>query len=187
MALKEILDRIKSKLPADAGEEINTLLADARREADTVLDDLRSANSESKSRKDKLRDQQNEIDTLKSDLEKFKVSSDSPEFKAMQKKASEYDALLEKQNAEAITEWTERAKVFALPETDPKRKKADAIKADFQFPEQMTPEVAKENLKAFKLAEKTGYFETPESRGTDYGHGSGGNPSPDQFKFFTEK
>jgi hypothetical protein len=51
MAIKEILDRIKNTLGADASAEITALLADAKREADDILDSNASANKESASRK----------------------------------------------------------------------------------------------------------------------------------------
>ena len=51
MALKEILDKIKDKLGADAPAEVSALLADATREVTDILDTLSSANRESASRK----------------------------------------------------------------------------------------------------------------------------------------
>ena len=51
MPIKEILDRIKSILGADAPAEISALIADAVREAQDILDSLSAANKESASRK----------------------------------------------------------------------------------------------------------------------------------------
>ena len=178
MAIKEILDRIKTKLPADAGEEINALLADARREADTILDDLKSANSESKSRKDKLRELQSEIETLKTEAETLKSKQNTDEFKALQAKASEYDKLIADKNETLIKTWNEKSKVFALPETDPLSKKAAAVKGDFQFPETITPEIAEHNLKQFSLLEKTSYFQTDSGKPADYPHSNPGGAMP---------
>ena len=189
MAIKEILDRIKTKLPADAGEEINALLADARREADTILDDLKSANSESKSRKDKLRELQSEIETLKTEADTLKSKQNTDEFKALQKKASDYDALIEKQNTELVKTWQEKQKLFEVKETDPRKAKIDAIRGDFQFleGEQLTPDIARANLDRLSLVEKTGVFEVQKQNGTDYKHGTDPNNQPAGFKFFQEK
>ena len=68
MALKEILDKIQANLPADAGAELTSLLADAKREANTVLADLSAANNESKGRREKLTEMVSEIDALKAKL-----------------------------------------------------------------------------------------------------------------------
>jgi len=48
MAIKTILDKIKNNLGADASAELNSLIADAIREAEDMTDSLASVNKESK-------------------------------------------------------------------------------------------------------------------------------------------
>ena len=47
MAIKQILDKIKGTLRADASAELSSLIADAIREADDMTDSLASVNKES--------------------------------------------------------------------------------------------------------------------------------------------
>ena len=65
MALKEILDKIRSQLGADAPAEVSALLADATREVTDILDTLSSANRESASRKTKIRELEKELEIEK--------------------------------------------------------------------------------------------------------------------------
>jgi len=57
-----------NSLPADAGNDILSLLADAKREANIVLADLSAANNESKERRLKLAEMSSQIDALNAKL-----------------------------------------------------------------------------------------------------------------------
>ena len=71
MAIKEILDKIRSQLGADAPAEVSALLADATREVTDILDTLSSANRESASRKAKIRELEKELEIEKEKIEKI--------------------------------------------------------------------------------------------------------------------
>ena len=72
MAIKEILDKIKTVLGADAPAEAIALLADANREATDILDSLSSANKESAQRKAKIRELEASLADANAEAEKAK-------------------------------------------------------------------------------------------------------------------
>jgi tRNA nucleotidyltransferase/poly(A) polymerase len=176
MALKEILDKIQSKLPADAGDEITSLIADAKREATTVLSDLASANSESKSRREKLSELQAKYDDLESEKAKLTSPEQKAELERLRKIATDHETLIRTQQEQVINTWNEKAKMFNLPDTDKRKPKVEQIKTRFVFPEgdqKLTHEQAQKNLELYEAIALTGIFDgaTPVDTG-------GGNPKP---------
>lgn len=177
MALKEILDKIQATLPADAGAELTSLLADAKREATSILADISAANAESKERRIRLNEATAELDTVKGKL--ADATKPNPELDSLKKKASEYDAMLEKRNAESISRWQEKQKVLTsitASDTDKRKDKIAALLADFTIPaegETLTPDMAEANLRTYGLLEKAGAFETPQDTGTPFQRKSG--------------
>ena len=93
MAIKEILDKIKDKLGADAPAEVSALLADATREVTDILDTLSSANRESASRKAKIRELEKELEIEKEKTEKMNDPEKQKEFEQIKAKAEQYDQL----------------------------------------------------------------------------------------------
>lgn len=188
MALKEILDKIMAKLPADAGDEINALLADAKREAATVLADLSSANAESKSRREKLEALKSEIEAVKAELEAEKVKANDPELDKLRKKASDYDTLQSERNAKIVKEWQEKFTALDAISKSPTDKRKDKVKdllADFQIPaegQEITPEIADANLKLYRVAEKAGGLAEPSEPGTGFQRKSGTDIEKPTFK-----
>ena len=173
MALKEILDKIQAQLPADAGTDIIALIADAKREASTVLADLSSANSESKSRREKL----SEKDAKIAELEQQIAQATSPEAKAEIERLKKIEAkhleTIAAADAQLKTKWAEIAKVLTVDKTDKRHEKVSKIKDRFKLPQNETDELTideiKANLERYDLLESTGYF-TAETKPV------GGNP-----------
>ena len=180
MAIKEILDKIQATLPADAGAELSALLADARREANTILADISAANAESKERRIKLNEANAELDAVKAQL--ADATKPNAELDSLKKKASEYDSMIEKRNAEALARWQEKQKSLldiTASDTDKRKDKIAALMADFTIPaegETLTPDVAEANLRTYSLLEKAGAFETPQDTGTPFQRKSGTPP-----------
>ena len=103
MAIKEILDKIRSQLGADAPAEVSALLADATREVTDILDTLSSANRESASRKTKIRELEKELEIEKEKTEK--MNEKQKEFEQFKSKAEQYDQYLANQNQEIPSSW----------------------------------------------------------------------------------
>jgi hypothetical protein len=176
MALKEILDKIQSALPADADSSLTSLLADAKREATVVLSDLSSANKEAQKYREELKAEKLTVETVKADLDK--LSAPDAEIQRLKKIESEYLAKVQADNEAVKNTWLEKAKTLAVDKTSKLYEKAEKVKADFKGldkPEELTIDDIKANLERFSLLEKTGYFAEPTTdtggnapnRGTD--------------------
>ena len=114
MPIKEILDRIKSTLGADAPAEISALIADAVREAQDILDSLSAANKESASRKAKIRELESELEAKNSELEKASSSNTKAELERLKKIEEEYLKRKQEEEEKLIRTWQEKAKVFEV-------------------------------------------------------------------------
>ena len=182
MALKEILDKITNSLPADAGNDILSLLADAKREANTVLADLSAANNESKERRLKLGEMSSQIDALNAKL---------AEFDSIKEKAAKYDELLQSKKTETLNLWKakhqELQKILSS-DTDKRKDKIAALMPDFSIPaegEELDADTAAQNLKLYSVLEKAGVFADPADTKTDFQRKSnpGGGESKEPYTF----
>lgn len=172
MALKEILDRIQANLPADAGNELTSLMADAKREANTVLAALSAANNESKGYREKLTEMTSEIDTLKAQL--ADATKANPEIDSLKDKAKRFDEMMQKQETETVAQWKERhaelQKIIST-DTDKRKDKVSKLMADFIMPaegEEYTAEMAAANNRLYSVLEKAGAFAEPAESKTDF-------------------
>ena len=170
MAIKETLQAIASKLTEEQSE-LKAQIAGAIREVDTVLDDLKAANAESKTRKEKIREMQAELDSTKADLDKANGQDHKAELERLKAIETKYNA----QQAEAETklknQWAEKAKVFSGDKTSKLFEKAEKVKSRFILPtegSELTIDQINKNLEAFTLLEETGYF-TAETTNTGGG------------------
>ena len=193
MAIKEILDRIKNALGADAPAEISALLADAKREADDILDSNASANKESASRKAKIRDLESELDRLKDEVGK----STSPEAKAELERLRKIEAQHLSAQAEADAKlkaaWAEKSKTLSVDKTSKLHDKVQKVAGRFLTPsegQELTIDQIKHNLDTYELLESTQYFttETQETGGRPpANHADNGNNPEPAFKFEFKK
>lgn len=183
MALKEILDKIMNSLPADAGNDILSLLADAKREANIVLADLSAANNESKERRLKLAEMSSQIDALNAKL--ADATKADPELDSIKEKAAKYDELLQSKKTETLNLWKakhqELQKILSS-DTDKRKDKIAALMPDFSIPaegEELDADTAAQNLKLYSVLEKAGVFADPADTKTDFQRKSnpgGGEP-----------
>lgn len=161
MPIKEILDRIKSTLGADAPAEISALIADAVREAQDILDSLSAANKESASRKAKIRELETELEAKNSELEKASSSNTKAELERLKKIEAEYLQHKQEEEQKLIQAWQEKAKIFEVKDTDPLYETVSKIKDKFVLDGDITPEIAQKNLAAMQLLETAGVFNPP--------------------------
>jgi len=163
MAILDTLRKIADLLPEDSGEA-KALLADARREAKTIVDELHDANAESKSRKETIRQ-------LKSDLESKEdfahtESKLKAEIESLRKVKAEYDAFKKAEDEKIVNMWLEKAKVFDVDKTDKRFDKLQSLRPKFHFAEgdnQVTVEQAKGNLEKLELLELSGALVIPDT------------------------
>ena len=170
MAIKETLQAIASKLTEEQSE-LKAQIAGAIREVDTVLDDLKAANSESRSRKEKIREMQAEIDSTKADLEKASGNDYKAEIERLKKIEAQYQAIQTETETKIKNQWAEKAKIFAGDKSSKLFEKAEKVKSRFILPtegSELTIDQINKNLEAFSLLEETGYF-TAETTNTGGG------------------
>ena len=164
MAIKEILDKIKDKLGADAPAEVSALLADAAREATDILDTLSSANRESASRKTKIRELEKELEIEKDKTEK--MTEKQKEFEQFKSKAEQYDQYLAKQNQEIISSWkAANEKLASIKETDKRYERVKPVLTKFKKAEEgkeLSAADAKYNLDLYDIMVSTGVLSDEE-------------------------
>ena len=164
MAIKEILDKIKSQLGADAPAEVSALLADATREVTDILDTLSSANRESASRKAKIRELEKELEIEKEKTEK--MTEKQKEFEQIKSKAEQYDQYLAKQNQEIISSWkAANEKLASIKETDKRYERIKPVLAKFKKAEEgkeLSAADAKYNLDLYEIMVSTGVLSDEE-------------------------
>ena len=166
MAIKEILDKIKDKLGADAPAEVSALLADATREATDILDTLSSANRESASRKAKIRELEKELEIEKDKTEKMNDPEKQKEFEQFKSKAEQYDQYLAKQNQEIISSWkAANEKLASIKETDKRYERVKPVLAKLKKAEEgkeLSAADAKYNLDLYDIMVSSGILSDEE-------------------------
>jgi len=164
MAIKEILDKIKDKLGADAPAEVSALLADATREATDILDTLSSANRESASRKTKIRELEKELEIEKEKTEK--MTEKQKEFEQFKSKAEQYDQYLANQNQEIISSWkAANEKLASIKETDKRYERVKTVLGKLKKAEEgkeLSVADAKYNLDLYDIMVSTGVLSDEE-------------------------
>ena len=163
MAILDTLRKIADLLPEDSGEA-KALLADARREAKTIVDELHDANAESKSRKETIRQLKSELES-KEDFTQTE-SKLKAEIEQLKKVKAEFDALREAEDKKIVNTWMEKAKVFEIPDTDKRHATIQSLRPKFHFAEgdnQVSVEQAKANLEKLELLELSGALVIPDT------------------------
>lgn len=163
MAITDLLNKLANLLPEDSGEA-KALLADAKREAQTIIDDLKSANGESKARKELIRELKAELES-KEDFTHTE-SKLKAEIESLRKVKAEYDAFRKAEDEKIVNMWLEKAKVFDVPETDKRHATIQSLRPKFHFAEgdnQVTVEQAKANLEKLELLELSGALVIPDT------------------------
>lgn len=187
MAITDLLNKLANLLPEDSGEA-KALLADAKREAQTIIDDLKSANGESKARKEQIRELKAELESK----EDFTATESKlkAEIERLCKVEAEYQDYLKAEDIKVVNAWTEKAKVFEVQEHDKRYERIQAVKADFAWAAEgktLTAAEAKSNLEKLGLLEKAGAFampetQTPNTRPPDSERAKLANPFAGKFK-----
>jgi len=162
MAIKELLQAIAAKLPEEMAAE-KAQIAGAIREVDSIYDDLKSANAESKSRKEKIRELQSELENKAdfSETEK-KLKAEIERLKTVE---TEYNTVKTAEQQKIVNTWKEKSKVFEVEKTAKNFDKISKLKEKFAFPEgDIDFETASKNLEKYELLESAGAFEVADTK-----------------------
>jgi glycerol-3-phosphate cytidylyltransferase-like family protein len=161
MAVRDLIKKVRTALPADALELVADTLAAMDREAVTMESALKGANSSDAERRIALRDKDKEIQRLNDQIAELDgLKSQITELEGFKKK---YDEVVETQNAQVIGKWKDVSSVFDVKETDPNFEKYNRVKSDFVLTDDITPEQAKQNLKTYEIYQKAGFFGSHET------------------------
>lgn len=187
MAITDTLRKIADLLPEESGEA-KALLAEAKREVNSLYDDLKSANSESAKRKEVIRELKSELEG-KADFGETENKLKA-EIERLCKVEAEYQDYLKAEDIKVVNSWTEKAKVFEVQEHDKRYERIQAVKADFAWAAEgktLTAAEAKSNLEKLGLLEKAGAFampetQTPNTRPPDSERAKLANPFAGKFK-----
>ena len=164
MAIKQILDKIKGHIGADASAELSSLIADAIREADDMTDSLASVNKESKSRKEKIREMEAQLESLNEKLANNDPSKHQAEIERLKQIEGKYNEVLTSQESELRQKWQEYAKVFNVEKTDKRYEIVTSVKDQFKFADadkELPIEHVKANLASYELLQKAKAFDAP--------------------------
>lgn len=162
MAIKESLQAIAAKLTEEQSE-LKAQIAGVIREVDNVFDDLKSANAESKQRKEKIRELQSELDG-KSDFTETEKRLKA-EIERLKKVETEYATVKTAEQGKVIAKWSEKAKAFDVDKTHKSFDKLTKLKEKFTFPDGETDfETASRNLEKYELLESAGAFDVADTR-----------------------
>jgi len=181
MAIKDILKQIADKLGTDS-PEVSSLLAAANREADNIIDDLKSANAESKQRKEKIRELQSELDG-KGDFTETEKQLKA-EIERLKKIETEYATVKTAEQKKVIDKWSEKAKAFDVDKTHKSFDKLTKLKEKFAFPDgEIDFETASKNLEKYELLESAGAFDVADTRTPNDKAPNPNSPTPDSNPF----
>ena len=165
MAIKEILDRIKTALGADASAELTALLADANREATDILDTLSSANRESASRKAKIRELESELEAKRSEMEA--APDRKKEIDALKAKADQYDALVANEQKKVLASWQDaKSKLDAIKDSDKRYSRVSAVNGKFKTAAEgaeLDADAARYNLDIYETLLAAGGLDEPQA------------------------
>lgn len=180
MAIKEILAKIKTILGADAPAETISLLAEADREANDILESLSAANKESAGRKAKIRELESELNETKAKAESVNDPKAQEELKRLKDIETQFQQLQTEAEKKIRDQWADKSKVLSVDKSSKIFDKIEKVKGRFVFPEanaDLPIDVVKRNLETYELLETTGYFTADTSYAG--GRAPGTNPKTD--------
>lgn len=161
MRIKDIIAQVRAKISSEELEKVNGLLSEIARAEDDILADRSAANNESKSRKEKIRELESNIEELNSKLEA--ASKQIAEFDNEKKELIEYKTKWESEKTERekvnLEKWNNIKAKFDIKETDPGFDKISKLKTYYHFGDELTPKQIEENLKLAKRDEDLGLFQ----------------------------
>jgi len=174
--IKDVIAQIRAKLSDEELSKVSGLLSQVEREGDDLGSDLSAANHESKTRKEKIRELQSQIDGSGDLSEKHKTEVDK--LKAEIKEYRGYKTELETFKAKELESFGKQfddiVKQLTVEETDPKFKQYKTVLNKFKLAEEgktLTADEIKSNLDIYNLAKEFGGLDFEDNNFDD-----GANP-----------
>ena len=162
MAIKELIDQVRSQISSEDSEKVGILLEQIKNEASDLQSSKAAVDTESKNRRIKLRELESEIEGLKIERDDFKTKydsfDDSPLKQRLQELESKYSSSLQTQVRSFQT-------FFDSVKDHPKFEKA---KSRFKIPEgdngaldfsKLAPEDIEHNISVQNDLQQLEYFE----------------------------
>jgi len=180
MEIKDIIAQVRAKLPAEGiPAEVGSLLSDVIRRGDELLSDRSAANNESKTRKEKIRELESNIETLNTEITTAKT-----ELETEKKNSEELTGFKTKWEADKTardeknkTQWDETAKLFDLPETDERSAQMIKLKQYYKMGDKITPEDIAFNIAKSKEHQDLGLYKVNKAEPPENPKGKGGDGS----------
>ncbi len=174
--LKDLIAKLRTKLNDSEDSEIRQTLSSLERESNDVLESLKTANAESKSRKLTIRELEAKLDDNSNSSETFqkKLKERDLKIKELETIKSQWDSHQENIKISNRKAWEEKAKRFIVEETNPNKAKIDLIRDRFKFgtdEEKLTDEDISKNLKNLEPYEAINYFQNSKD-GTNFNNGN---------------
>ena len=179
MEIKDIIAQVRAKLPAEAPAEITTLLSDIVRRGDELLSDRSSANNESKTRKEKIRELEATIETNKTEARTAKEAADvwAKEKEELGTYKEKWEASRTKADEANKAKWETIKAKFDVKETEPEFDAIAKIKKYYVLTDELTPVQIEANIKQAEQHTELGLFTidkaeppgTPKGKDVDSG------------------
>ena len=128
MDIKKLLEQVRSQLDGETAEKVNSVLKEIETGVVDIVDSLKAANSESKSRKLKIRDLEEKISDYEVQVEKLQKESDTTELTKELESLKAFKSEVITRQRESFTNrfkeikshknFEKAAKLFTLPEPD---------------------------------------------------------------------
>jgi len=179
MSIKEIVAQVRAKLGSEELEKVSDLLSSITRKETELMEDLSSANHESKNRKDKIRELTREIDNKVDSKEDFdeKLAKKDAEIDRLKLVEKDYKTHKESENKKELAKWEEHKKVLSIDDADPEFDKVQKVIHKFNMEDEITPEQVKANNNLFETYEEVDYFAKTDNNYPDGGKPGGPKPS----------
>lgn len=186
MAIKEIVAQVRAKLSPEELDKVSELLSSITREEVDLREDLTSANQESKSRKEKIRELQKQIDDKGDSKEDYdtKIAKKDAEIKELNELKVKYEKFQADELKNTTDKFDKIVKGLTVKETDPEYETYQKVLGKLTLADKDTPltsEQIKANLTIYEYAKEFGALKIDESD-FDEGANPKGKPSKDAPK-----
>ena len=160
--LSQILERIRSEASAGNNDAVQTLIAEAISADRDNMDEVQQLRSEAKRRREKA----DQLAAKLADMEDTAAAfeRDKAEIARLKKVEAELLNIRKTEADKVVRAWTDKAQIFAIPDTDKRHAKVNAVRDRFTFGSDdapLTPEQAAANLDKLELLEASGAFAIP--------------------------
>ena len=167
MAIKEIVAQVRAKLSDEEVSKVSDLLSQITREGADLAEDLSSANHESKTRKEKIRELQKDVDGKGDSKEDFerKLAKKDVELGELKGFKEKFETFQAKELKDTTVRFDKIVKGLSVDETDPKYETYKKVLDKFTLAgkdETLTIEQIKANSTIYEYAKEFGALNIDE-------------------------